>query len=83
MFAFRVFGWFMYKPRPPSPDDKFKSTDVTLIIPTIDCDEEAMHEAMRSWIMNEPAEIIIITVGMAVLPTQLECVNVLLFLFVP
>jgi cellulose synthase/poly-beta-1,6-N-acetylglucosamine synthase-like glycosyltransferase len=63
MFLFRVVGWFFYKPQPPSPLDKFKTSDVTLVIPTIDTDEEAMHEAMRSWVLNEPAEIIIVTVG--------------------
>jgi hypothetical protein len=63
MFLFRVIGWFFYKPQPPSALDKFKTSDVTLIIPTIDTDEEAMHEAMRSWVLNEPKEIIIVTVG--------------------
>jgi hypothetical protein len=63
MFMFRVIGWFLYKPQPPTPLDKFNTADVTLIIPTIDTDEEAMHEAMRSWVLNEPAEILIITVG--------------------
>jgi hypothetical protein len=63
MFAFRVIGYFLYKPQPPSFNDKFKTSDVTLIIPTIDTDEEAMHEAMRSWVLNEPKEILIVTVG--------------------
>lgn len=53
----------MYKPRPPTYDNKHKTTDVTLIVPTIDTDEEAMHEAMRSWFLNEPYEIIIVTAG--------------------
>jgi hypothetical protein len=65
MFLFRVIGWQLYKPEPPNVLDKFKSSDVTLIIPTIDTDEEAMHEAMRSWVLNEPFEILIITVGEA------------------
>ena len=63
MFLFRVIGWQLYRPQPPSNADKFKCEDVTLIIPTIDTDEEAMHEAMRSWVLNEPYEILIITVG--------------------
>jgi hypothetical protein len=63
MFAFRVLGWQLYRPQPPTPTDKFKTENVTLIIPTIDTDEEAMHEAMRSWVLNEPYEILIITVG--------------------
>jgi hypothetical protein len=63
MFLFRVIGWFCYKPQPPSALDKLKTSDVTIIIPTIDTDEEAMHEAMRSWVLNEPKEIIIVTVG--------------------
>lgn len=63
MFLFRVIGWQLYRPLPPTSLDKFKTEDVTLIIPTIDTDEEAMHEAMRSWVLNEPYEILIITVG--------------------
>lgn len=63
MFAFRVIGFLLYKPQAPTASDEFKTQDVTLIIPTIDTDEEAMHEAMRSWVLNEPAEIIIVTVG--------------------
>jgi hypothetical protein len=63
MFGFRVVGYFLYKPQPPLPTDKYKTSDVTLIIPTIDTDEEAMHEAMRSWVLNEPKEILIVTVG--------------------
>jgi hypothetical protein len=63
MFLIRVLGYLLYKPEPPLPNNRFKSSDVTLIIPTIDTDEEAMHEAMRSWVLNEPFEIIIVTVG--------------------
>lgn len=63
MFLFRVMGFYMYKPQPPASNDKFSTADVTLIIPTIDTDEEAMHEAMRSWVLNEPQEILIVTVG--------------------
>lgn len=62
-FLFRVVGFLLYKPRPPTYDNKYRTTDVTLIIPTIDTDEEAMHEAMRSWFLNEPYEIIIVTAG--------------------
>jgi hypothetical protein len=63
MFMFRVIGWFLYKPSPPLRLNKYKTSDVTIIIPTIDTDEEAMHEAMRSWVLNEPYEMIIVTVG--------------------
>ena len=63
MFVFRVIGWFLYKPQPPTAQDKFKTQDVTLVIPTIDTDDEALHEAMRSWMLNEPREILIVTVG--------------------
>lgn len=64
MFFFRVVGYLLYSPQPPLKDgNKFRPQDVTLIIPTIDTDEEAMHEAMRSWVLNQPYEIIIVTVG--------------------
>jgi hypothetical protein len=73
MFFFRVIGFFLYKPQPPSPNDKYKTSDVTVIIPTIDTDEEAMHEAMRSWVLNEPKEILIVTVGQV---TQTELTRI-------
>ena len=61
MWIFRVVGWFLYRVQSPRPDDKFKTTDVSLIVPTIDCDEEALTEAIRSWVLNEPFEILIVT----------------------
>lgn len=73
MFLFRVIGWYLYKPQPPSSNDRFSTNDVTLIIPTIDTDEEAMHEAMRSWVLNEPHEILIVTVG-ATLQKELQAI---------
>ena len=64
MFFFRVIGFLLYAPQPPlKGGNKFRPQDVTLIIPTIDTDEEAMHEAMRIWVLNQPYEIIIVTVG--------------------
>ena len=63
MWVFRVVGWFLYRVQSPQPDDKFKTTDVSLIVPTIDCDEEALTEAIRSWVLNEPFEILIVTTG--------------------
>jgi hypothetical protein len=63
MWIFRVVGWFLYRVQSPKPTDKFKTTDVSLIVPTIDCDEEALTEAIRSWVLNEPFEILIVTTG--------------------
>jgi hypothetical protein len=68
MFVFRVIGWMLYKPQPPTPYDKYQCSDVTIIVPTIDADEEAMCEAMRSWVLNEPKEILIVTVRAGVFP---------------
>ena len=65
MWIFRVIGWFLYRVQSPRPDDTFKTTDVSLIVPTIDCDEEALTEAIRSWVLNEPFEILIVTVESA------------------
>lgn len=48
--------------QPPTPYDRYQCKDVTILVPTIDADEEAMCEAMRSWVLNEPREIIIVTV---------------------
>lgn len=63
MWIFRVIGWFLYRVQSPRPDDKWSTTDVSLVVPTIDCDEEALTEAIRSWVLNEPLEILIVTVG--------------------
>lgn len=62
MFAVRVVGWALYTPQAPSARDLYASSDVTIIVPTIDADEDAMREAIRSWVLNEPKEIIIVTV---------------------
>lgn len=70
MWIFRVVGWLLYRVQSPGPDDKWSTTDVSLIVPTIDCDEEALTEAIRSWVLNEPLEIIIVTVGV-----QAQCLN--------
>jgi hypothetical protein len=75
MWVFRVVGWVLYRVQSPRPDDKWKTTDVSLIVPTIDCDEEALTEAIRSWVLNEPFEILIVTVGM--LPLFSQCSSLL------
>lgn len=41
--------------------DELKTSDVTIIVPTIDFDEDALTDAVRSWVVNEPKEIIFVT----------------------
>ena len=62
MFAFRVAGWLLYRPRMPTAKDKYSPKDVTVIVPTIDYDAFAIREALASWIANGPAEIIFVTI---------------------
>ncbi|MCE2996498.1 MAG: glycosyltransferase [Flammeovirgaceae bacterium] len=66
LFGVRVLFWLLYRPIPPkknndgSSANKFKSSDVTIIVPTIDNGEEFL-EAAKYWKINRPHEIIIVT----------------------
>lgn len=66
LFMIRVICWLLYRPIYPktNPDgssaNKYKSNDVTIIVPTIDNGEEFIQAAER-WLANEPYEIIIVT----------------------
>jgi cellulose synthase/poly-beta-1,6-N-acetylglucosamine synthase-like glycosyltransferase len=66
LFAIRILFWLLYRPLYPkkNPDgtsaNVYKSTDVTIIVPTIDNGKEFM-EAAEIWLRNRPFEVIIVT----------------------
>ena len=66
LFALRVVFWLCYRPiRPKKNQDgtsanKYKSSDVTIIVPTIDNGEE-FKLAAKYWLLNDPHEVIIVT----------------------
>jgi cellulose synthase/poly-beta-1,6-N-acetylglucosamine synthase-like glycosyltransferase len=60
----RYIFWMLYSPKNPKSSEKkvahYTSKDVTIIVPTIDT-EEVLLTAAKSWIANNPKEIIIVT----------------------
>lgn len=66
LHTIRMVCWALYRPRYPkrntdgSSANKFKPSDVTIIVPTIDFGNE-FFLASKSWKTNRPAEIIIVT----------------------
>ncbi|GAA6012857.1 hypothetical protein JCM11491_006203 [Sporobolomyces phaffii] len=66
-FVIRLLAAWSYKPIPiPKKPTYFPQEDVTIVVPTIDSDAHFLT-AMRSWLVGQPYEIIIITT-FAVLP---------------
>ena len=66
LFVIRIIFWLLYRPLYPKRHDdgscanKYKTTDVTIIVPTIDNGEE-FKEAARLWKVNDPYEVIVVT----------------------
>ncbi|GAA6060740.1 hypothetical protein JCM10212_003784 [Sporobolomyces blumeae] len=66
-FVIRLLAAWAYKPIPvPLKPTYFPQEDVTIVVPTIDSDAHFLT-AMRSWLVGQPFEILIITT-FAVLP---------------
>ncbi|CEO98028.1 Glycosyltransferase 2-like domain-containing protein [Plasmodiophora brassicae] len=62
LFLIRLVCYLLYRPRRPSSvtPSRYKSSDVTVIVPTIDAGPEFIRAASQ-WIKNRPAEIIVVT----------------------
>lgn len=66
LFLIRVLFWLLYRPIHPKKNEdgssanKFKSSDVTIIVPTIDNGDE-FYEAAEYWLLNRPKEVIVVT----------------------
>ena len=59
-YIVKLIAYFLYRPIKPSSSPKYRSKDVTILVPTIDNGEET-KAAVRSWLANDPYEIIFIT----------------------
>jgi cellulose synthase/poly-beta-1,6-N-acetylglucosamine synthase-like glycosyltransferase len=67
LYLLRVVFWFCYRPIQPKKnpatgdtDNKYKTSDVTIVVPTIDNGPEFLVSA-HVWKKNNPHEVIIVT----------------------
>lgn len=60
VFIFRLICYLLYRPQRPKSTHSYSSSDVTIIVPTIDCGPEFGRAAIQ-WMKNAPAEIIVVT----------------------
>lgn len=64
-YIIKLISYFLYRPIVPKPNAKYLSNrDVTILVPTIDSGEE-IKRAIKSWMENNPFEIIFITTSVA------------------
>lgn len=54
-------AFWCYKPVPLSDDPKFTPNDVTVVIPSLDGDNEKLRETVRSVLTNDPREVFLVT----------------------
>ena len=57
--------YFLYKPAPIPANPTLTPADVTIIIPTIDPENDGFKECLQSTLKNHPGHILIVTVGNA------------------
>jgi len=58
-----IVGWWLYTPASLASSPVFSSSDVTVIVPTVDPAGVSFRECISSVISNDPTLIIIITAG--------------------
>ncbi|KAI8811507.1 nucleotide-diphospho-sugar transferase, partial [Cladochytrium replicatum] len=64
-FLIRLLAFALYKPLQPRRHPRFKpQRDVTIVVPTIDSGDE-IKLALRSWLANDPFEVIFVTIPKA------------------
>lgn len=64
-FIVRVLAYIVYKPIQPRKHPRYKPhKDVTIVVPTIDADEN-IKKALQSWLKNNPYEVIFVTIPSA------------------
>ncbi|KAE8267437.1 hypothetical protein A4X09_0g4915 [Tilletia walkeri] len=69
-YAIRLSAAVVYRPIPPPTNPTYiASEDVTIIVPTIDAGEE-FKEAAYSWLVGNPAQVLIITEAKMMEPLQ-------------
>jgi cellulose synthase/poly-beta-1,6-N-acetylglucosamine synthase-like glycosyltransferase len=57
--------YFIYRPTPIPANPTLKPSDVTVIVPTIDPENDGFQECLRTVLQNQPGAILIVTVGNA------------------
>jgi cellulose synthase/poly-beta-1,6-N-acetylglucosamine synthase-like glycosyltransferase len=55
-------AYWRYKPVPLSDDPIYTPDDVTVVVPSLDGDNEELRETIRSVLKNEPREVILVTI---------------------
>lgn len=58
-----LVGFYLYKPTAVLANPTLKSTDVTVIIPSVEAFGDDFRECIQSVVANGPASIIIVTAG--------------------
>ncbi|KAJ5734170.1 hypothetical protein N7493_002956 [Penicillium malachiteum] len=57
-----LFSFWSFKPIPPPENPKLTSQDVSVIIPSLDGCGEELVETIRSILVNQPKEILLVTI---------------------
>lgn len=58
-----IVAYNLYKPTPISRNPRYKRSDATVIIPTVEPENPDFDECIRSVLKNRPFKILIVTVG--------------------
>ncbi|KEF51613.1 uncharacterized protein A1O9_12248 [Exophiala aquamarina CBS 119918] len=58
-----MFSFWLYKPSPTPKTPAFSTSDVTVVIPTVDPNEPDLIECLLSVLLNHPKEVRIVTAG--------------------
>ena len=58
-----IVAFWKYKPYPVPKVPSYKSTDVTVIVPTVKPYGEDFDECVQSVVHNNPAKILVVTAG--------------------
>ncbi|KIW08942.1 hypothetical protein, variant 1 [Verruconis gallopava] len=55
-------AYWCYKPVPLSDEPRFTPNDVTVVIPSLDGDNDELRETVRSVLTNDPHKVILVTI---------------------
>ncbi|TID15245.1 nucleotide-diphospho-sugar transferase [Venturia nashicola] len=58
-----IIAYNLYKPTPVLQNPRYRRTDATIIIPTVEPENPDFDECIRSVLKNQPSKIIVVTVG--------------------
>ncbi|KAF2401792.1 hypothetical protein EJ06DRAFT_361093 [Trichodelitschia bisporula] len=57
------FAYWRYKPDQPRDDPRYTAADVTVVIPSLDGDTDALRDTICSVLLNDPLEIKVVTIN--------------------